>query len=78
MPDRAPEWLHGSTDELRLAYLDCAATDRFTLEVDHIIPVAKGGTNDPSNLQVLCSLCNLSKGARLPIPAPADHVREGA
>ena len=25
------------------------------IEVDHIITVAEGGTDDPSNLQVLCS-----------------------
>ncbi len=32
------------------------------LHVDHIIPVAKGGINDLSNLQTLCVLCNLGKG----------------
>ena len=35
------------------------------LHVDHIVPRKHGGTNDPSNLQVLCATCNLGKGASL-------------
>jgi len=34
------------------------------LEVDHIIPRKLGGTDDSSNLQALCWLCNANKGAR--------------
>lgn len=34
------------------------------LTVDHIVPLAKGGTNDMFNLQTLCGTCNSSKGAR--------------
>lgn len=34
--------------------------------VDHIIPLARGGTNDPSNLVVACPKCNLSKSDKLP------------
>ena len=32
------------------------------LEVDHIIPIAKGGKSTPDNLQTLCHNCNIQKG----------------
>ena len=35
------------------------------LEVDHIIPVAKGGYTEESNLQTLCWKCNRSKSAKI-------------
>ena len=35
------------------------------LHLDHIIPVARGGTNDASNLAVSCADCNMAKGDRL-------------
>jgi tellurite resistance protein len=38
---------------------ECGATDY--LEFDHIIPVAKGGSNTDSNVQLLCRRCNLKK-----------------
>jgi hypothetical protein len=34
------------------------------LEVDHIIPVAAGGTDDPRNLWLACRPCNQHKGAQ--------------
>lgn len=41
---------------------ECGATNKETrLHVDHIKPVAKGGTNDLSNLQTLCEECNRAK-----------------
>ncbi|HAX74597.1 MAG TPA: HNH endonuclease [Cyanobacteria bacterium UBA11372] len=40
----------------------CGKTQQETeLNVDHIIPLARGGSNDISNLQTLCYLCNQQK-----------------
>ncbi len=43
--------------------VDCGATDY--LEYDHVIPVAKGGSNAETNVQILCRRCNLKK---------SDHI----
>lgn len=41
---------------------ECGASkDETSLEIDHILPVAKGGTNDIDNLQTLCRECNRMK-----------------
>jgi hypothetical protein len=34
------------------------------LQIDHIVPHSRGGTNGLDNLQMLCRDCNLSKGAK--------------
>lgn len=35
------------------------------LEIDHIIPISKGGMSTEENLQTLCWKCNRTKGAKL-------------
>jgi hypothetical protein len=46
---------------------DCGASvaTGAVLEVDHTIPISKGGSNDPSNLRTLCADCNRGKAARI-------------
>jgi 5-methylcytosine-specific restriction endonuclease McrA len=43
----------------------CAAgLERY--HIDHVMPLALGGSNFPSNLQLLCPSCNCSKGSKHP------------
>jgi hypothetical protein len=50
----------------------CACCDRSIKQedggyhIDHIMPLALGGTNDIANIQLLTPFCNLSKGAKHP------------
>ena len=48
-------------DGFRCQHCGATAADGAKLHVDHIIPVAKGGKTEPSNLQTLCEECNLGK-----------------
>jgi hypothetical protein len=36
------------------------------LHCDHLIPLSRGGSNDPENLATACDVCNLSKHAKTP------------
>lgn len=49
----------------RCAY--CTVSIRAAFHIDHIIAIARGGSNDRKNIQLLCAKCNRSKHARDPI-----------
>lgn len=41
----------------------CGVSQKYAqLEIDHIIPIAKGGKSTYDNLQTLCHRCNVEKG----------------
>nr|WP_301272743.1 HNH endonuclease signature motif containing protein [Acetobacter lambici] len=46
---------------MTIAVYDSAETPH----IDHMVPLASGGGNDPTNLQLLCAACNLAKGPKL-------------
>jgi len=47
------------------------------LEVDHIIPVSKGGTNDSENMRTSCCDCNRGKATKIigEVLSPVDSAR---
>lgn len=53
-------------------------SDAVQLHVDHVVPVAEGGTNDIENLVTSCVECNLGKGAKplnQHVPTDMDRLR---
>lgn len=48
------------------------------LRVDHVIPVALGGTDDPTNLVTACEPCNSGKTSSVPDSPLVAQVREDA
>jgi 5-methylcytosine-specific restriction endonuclease McrA len=45
-------WCHGKVDKYH---------------VDHVVPLARGGSNGPENIVIACPACNLSKNAKHPM-----------
>jgi 5-methylcytosine-specific restriction endonuclease McrA len=65
---------HTSADlaEILTAQGGCCAYCRISLKrakkhVDHIVPLARGGSNGRENIQYLCAPCNQAKSAKDPI-----------
>jgi hypothetical protein len=58
-------------DNFKCVY--CGKTkDEERIDVDHVIPVASGGTNDPGNLVAACWTCNIGKSKSHVIPVTAE------
>ncbi len=57
---RHPFVVNGPTIS-RLCGVSSISNGRITLEINHKYPVALGGDNSPTNLQVLCRSCNQKK-----------------
>lgn len=53
-------------------YCGAKAPD-VVLEVDHVVPVTLGGSDDPANLVAACEACNRGKSS---IPADAEIVED--
>lgn len=53
----------------------CHADVSTGFHVDHVIPLSKGGSDGPENLQILCPSCNRSKASKLPHELPVDFYR---
>ena len=68
--DKRPKW--NKPKWARIAALvrerdhhQCQHCGAFASLVDHVLPLARGGINDPENFQVLCGRCNAAKGCRV-------------
>ena len=71
-PSSIPKWLGRAIYFRDQGRCQCCGKDVSGLlhldnkiHYDHVLPLARGGTNDPTNFQLLCDACNLTKSARV-------------
>lgn len=64
-------------DQFQCAYCGAHPSETVLLEVDHIHPVAEGGTNEMDNLVTACWDCNRGKGAT-PLSSIPQSLEEKA
>ena len=60
--DGAFEKSKNAAGEYRCACCGLTSSSRVFFQVDHVVPMNKGGKSVPENLQILCRKCNGSKG----------------
>jgi 5-methylcytosine-specific restriction endonuclease McrA len=61
----------------RCCSVSLRAEPHLLLEVDHVIPVSKGGLSTPDNLQTLCWRCNRTKSNKVASANPAAADASG-
>jgi 5-methylcytosine-specific restriction endonuclease McrA len=65
-------WLLGKQRRC-CAHSWCRKSLSRSYHVDHILPVALGGSNDRKNLQLLCAPCNYEKTSKHPVEFAQKH-----
>lgn len=58
----------------RYCSVSLAAEPHLLLEVDHVVPVSRGGMSTPDNLQTLCWRCNRTKSNKVTSAGPVPAV----
>lgn len=64
-------------DGFKCRYCGAEPGDRV-LQIDHVVPEALGGKNEPANLVTACEPCNSGKTSTTPDAPLVDEVAEGA
>jgi 5-methylcytosine-specific restriction endonuclease McrA len=59
--------IHAQSERQKHRCYWCGAKVYEHYHVDHVMPLALGGSDSPENLVIACPPCNLSKGARHPM-----------
>lgn len=60
------KWIKERDDyECKMCGLSARDERNLLLEIDHIVPLSKGGITSEENLQTLCWRCNRSKGSKI-------------